>query len=176
VLVLRDAFDYPFAEIAAVIDKSEANTRQILSRAHRHVEAERPRFDPDPQARFALAERFLAAARDGDMDGLVAMLADDAALTGDGGGRATALPRPLVGATAVAKAIRAFWVRGVGWGVSFAPGLVNGQPGFRTLDREGRVVSVFTVEIVDGRIARLYAVTNPDKLSHLGPTSDVALR
>jgi RNA polymerase sigma-70 factor, ECF subfamily len=176
VLVLRDAFDYPFAEIATIIDKTEANTRQILSRAHRHIEADRPRFDPDPQARFALAERFLAAARDGDMDGLVAMLAADATLTGDGGGRAVALPRPLSGATAIAHALRAFWVRGEGWGVSFAPGLVNGQPGFRALDGQGRVVSVFTVEITEGRIAHLYAVTNPDKLSHLGPTSDVALR
>jgi RNA polymerase sigma-70 factor (ECF subfamily) len=176
VLVLRDAFDYPFAEIATVIGKSEANTRQILSRARRHVDADRPRFDPDPVQRIALAERFLAAARDGDMDGLVALLAADATLTGDGGGRAVALPRPLVGAPAIAHALRAFWVRGEGWCLSFHPGLVNGQPGFRALDPEGRIAAVFAVDVADGRITGLYAINNPDKLGHLGDPSDVALR
>src|SRR5690606_25915088 len=82
VVVLREAFDYPFSEIAEMLGKSEANCRQILSRARRRIDDDRPRFDPDPQEREELAARFLAAARDGDVDRLVAMLAPDAALTG----------------------------------------------------------------------------------------------
>ena len=178
VLVLRDAFDYSFAEIAQIVGKSEANTRQILSRARRHVDAERPRFDPDPQQRFELATRFLQAAREGDMDELVAMLAPDAVLTGDGGGKAVAAARSLVGAEAVARALRAFAVRGDRyWQVRFEPVLVNGQPGLLVLDGDGRLVSVQALDIVDGRVARVYGVVNPDKLGHLGTElSPVALR
>jgi RNA polymerase sigma-70 factor (ECF subfamily) len=168
VLVLRDAFDYSFAEIAQVVGKSEDNTRQILSRARRHVDEERPRFDPDPQQRFELAERFLQAARDGDMDGLVAMLAPDAVLTGDGGGKAIAIGRPLVGAQAIAHALRAFAVRGIEhWHIQLEPALVNGQPGFRTLDAEGRLVNVMSIDVVDGQITRVYSLLNPDKLGHV---------
>jgi RNA polymerase sigma-70 factor (ECF subfamily) len=176
VLVLRDAFDYGFAEIAQIVGKSEANTRQILSRARRHVEAERPRFEPDPQQRFALAEQFLQAARDGDMDGLLALLAPDAVLTGDGGGKAIAAARPFVGAPAIARGVQAFSARGERWGVRLEPALINGQPGFRTVDQDGRLVSVFSVDVVDGRIVRLYAIANPDKLGHLGELSRVGLR
>ena len=168
VLVLRDAFDYSFAEIAQIIGKSEDNTRQILSRARRHVDDERPRFDPDPEQRFELAERFLQAARDGDMDGLVEMLAPDAVLTGDGGGKAIAIGRPLVGAEPIAHALRAFAVRGFEyWNVRLEPALVNGQPGFRTFDAEDRLINVISVDIVDGRVARVYSMLNPDKLGHL---------
>jgi RNA polymerase sigma-70 factor (ECF subfamily) len=176
VLVLRDAFDYSFAEIADIVGKSEDNTRQILSRARRHVDEERPRFDPDPEQRFALAERFLQAARDGDMDALVAMLAPDAVLTGDGGGKAIAAARPFVGAGPIARAVKTFAARGDRWGVTVAPALVNGQPGFRTLDEQGRLVNVFAIDVADGRIARVYAVANPDKLGHLGELSKVGLR
>jgi RNA polymerase sigma factor (sigma-70 family) len=95
VLVLRDSFDYSFAEIGEVLGKSEQNCRQILSRARRRIGEERPRFDADPEQRRTLAARFLAAAREGDIEGLVAVLAPGAVLVGDGGGKARALPRPL---------------------------------------------------------------------------------
>src|SRR3954452_13288008 len=94
VLVLRESFDYPFAEIAEILDTSEPNARKLLSRARRRVDDERPRFEPDPGERRALAARFLDAARNGDMDGLVALLAPDAVMVGDGGGKARALPAP----------------------------------------------------------------------------------
>ena len=176
VVVLREAFDYPFSEIAEMLGKSEANCRQILSRARRRIDDERPRFDPDPQERADLAARFLAAARDGDVEGLVAMLAPDVALTGDGGGKAQALSRTLTGARAVSRAMAAFSRRLATWeGISFVPVTVNGQPGYRLDDAQGRVILVFTIEIGDGRIRRLQSVVNPDKLRHLGPTSDVAL-
>jgi RNA polymerase sigma-70 factor (ECF subfamily) len=176
VLVLRDAFDYPFAEIAAVVGKTEANTRQILSRARRRLGDELPRFDPDPQERMALAARFLAAARDGDMAGLIALLAPDAVLTGDGGGKAVSIGRPLVGAAAIAHALRAFAVRGERWGVMLEPVVVNGQPGLRTLDPEGRLVNVMALEISGGMIVGIASVLNPDKLAHLGPVSDLGLQ
>lgn len=176
VIVLRDAFDYPFAEIAEIVGKSEANTRQILSRARRRIGDERPRFDPDPQLRAELATRFLEAARDGDMDGLVALLAPDAVLIGDGGGKARAIGRPLVGAAAIAKAVAAFYRLARDWGLTPEPVVVNGQPGFRAFDRQGRIANVFTLEIEGGVVRRMLSVVNPDKLAHLGPVSDVGLR
>lgn len=176
VLVLREAFDYGFAEIAEIVGKSEANCRQILSRARRRIADERPRFDPEPERRQALAARFLAAARAGDMEGLVAMLASDAVIVGDGGGKARAIARPLVGAEAIAKALAGFRVQAERWGLSFEPATINGQPGFRTLDPEGLLVNVVAVEVDAGRVARLLSVVNPDKLRHLGPVSRVALR
>ena len=98
VFVLRESFDFEFAEIASIVERSEDNCRQILTRARRRVADDRPRFDADPTERRTLAARFLAAARDGDLDGLVALLAPEAVLIGDGGGRARAIPRPMVGA------------------------------------------------------------------------------
>jgi RNA polymerase sigma-70 factor (ECF subfamily) len=176
VLVLRDAFDVDFAEIAQIIGKTEANTRQILSRARRRLGDDTPRFDPDPQERMALAGRFLQAAREGDMDGLVALLAPGAVLTGDGGGKAFAIGRPLVGGPAIAHAIRAFYVRGERWGTTLEPVLVNGQPGVRSIAPDGRLVNVMTLEISGGVIVGVKSMLNPDKLAHLGPISDLGLK
>src|SRR3954453_21833279 len=105
VFVLRESFDFSFAEIAAIVDRSEDNCRQILTRARRRLADERPRFDADPGERRALASRFLAAARDGDLEGLVALLAPDAVLVGDGGGVARSIPHPMRGAPAIARAL-----------------------------------------------------------------------
>jgi RNA polymerase sigma-70 factor (ECF subfamily) len=176
VLVLREAFAWEFAEIAAALDKSEPACRQLLSRARRRIDAERPRFDADLEQRDALASRFLTAARDGDMDGLVALLAPDAVLTGDGGGRARALPAPLVGAPQIARALAGFARMGQRWGVVLEPALVNGQPGMRARTLDGALVSVIGIDVEGGRIVRLHSIVNPDKLTHLGPVSDVALR
>ena len=176
VLVLREAFDYRFAEIGEVIGKSPDNCRQILSRARRALVTERPRFDPDPDERRKLATTFLAAARDGDMAGLVAMLARDAVMIGDGGGKARALPAPLVGAERIAKALAGFARIADEWGVSFEPVLVNGQPGFRSIAPDGRLVNVISVDVANGHVVRLHSIVNPDKLGHLGPVSDLGLR
>ncbi|MDX6701558.1 MAG: hypothetical protein QOF26_1784 [Baekduia sp.] len=176
VLLLRDVFDYGFEEIAPIVGKSEANCRQIAVRARRHVEAARPRFEPDPATRDALAERFLAAARDGDLDGLVALLAEDAVFTGDGGGKATAFPQPLVGAAAIAHAVRALFAQAARRGFTVALAAVNGQPGWVARDAEGAVISVMALDIAGGRVAGIRSVVNPDKLGHLGPVSDAARR
>lgn len=176
VLVLREAFDFPYDQIAEVVGRSEENTRQVLSRARRRIADERPRFDADPGRRRALADGFLRAARDGDVDALIGLLAEDAVLTGDGGGKARAIPTPLVGADRVGRAIATFARLGLRTGVALEPVLVNGQPGLASRDRDGAIASVLGLDVEDGRIVRLYSMLNPDKLRHLGPVSEVALR
>jgi RNA polymerase sigma-70 factor, ECF subfamily len=176
VLVLRESFDYEYADIAEILGISAANARQILSRARRRVADERPRFDPDPGVRRALAARFLDAARNGDMDGLVALLAPDAVMVGDGGGKARSLPGPLHGAPAIARALIQFGVLGERWGTTYEPALVNGQPGFLFLAPDGRLINVVALEIEGGVVRRIHSILNPDKLGHLGPLSDLGLR
>ena len=174
VFLLRDVFAYSFAEIAEVVGKSEANVRQVLVRARRAIDAERPRFEASAERRDQLAARFMEAASDGDLDGLVALLADDVTMTGDGGGKASARPTPLSGADKVARFVLGLVRLGERWSLENRPSVVNGQPGFVAYDPQGRVVSALSVEIADGEIVALRSVVNPDKLGHLGPVSDVA--
>jgi RNA polymerase sigma-70 factor (ECF subfamily) len=176
VLVLREAFDYGFGEIAEVVGKDPANCRQILSRARRRVADDRRRFDPDPGESRALALRFLEAAREGDMDGLVAMLASDAVLVGDGGGKARSIAAPMAGGEQVGRALATFYRMATEWGVELLPAVVNGGPGFRSFDAEGRLVNVVGLDVEGGVITRVHSMLNPDKLGHLGPVSDIALR
>src|SRR4051794_13468762 len=153
VFVLRESFDFEFAEIAAIVERSEDNCRQILSRARKRVAEDKPRFDADPVERRTLAARFLAAARDGDLDGLVALLAPNAVLIGDGGGRARSIPRPMEGAAAIARAMVQFYGQIDSLGVVLEPVQVNGQPGFRALDAERLLVNVVAFDIVDGQVS-----------------------
>jgi RNA polymerase sigma-70 factor (ECF subfamily) len=177
VFVLRESFDLEYAEIGEIVDRGEDNCRQILSRARRRLEEDaRPRYEVDPAAGQALAARFIAAAREGDMDGLVAMLSADVEMIGDGGGRARAIPHPMIGAAAVAKAIAAFYGQIDKLGVTIELAWVNGEPGFRVRDPEGLLVAVAALEIADDRVAGIYSVVNPDKLRHLGEVSTVGLR
>jgi RNA polymerase sigma-70 factor (ECF subfamily) len=177
VFVLRESFDLDYAEIAEIVDRSEDNCRQILSRARRRLDEDaRPRFEVDRTAGEALAARFIAAAREGDMDGLVAMLSADVELVGDGGGRARAIPRPMVGAAAVAKAIASFYGQIDKLGVTIELAWVNGDPGFRVRDPEGLLVAVAAIAIAGDRVSGIYSVVNPDKLRHLGEISNVGLR
>jgi RNA polymerase sigma-70 factor (ECF subfamily) len=101
--LLREVFGYGYAEIADIIERTEANSRQLVTRARKHLEANRPRFDADEAARDALLERFLAAAEDGDLEALEQLLAKDAVLYADSGGKAMAPREPLVGATLIAR-------------------------------------------------------------------------
>src|SRR3954470_1465031 len=176
VFLLRDVFDYSFAEIAPIVEKSESNVRQILVRARKAIDAERPRFEPSTQRRDELAARFLAAAAEGDMDGLVSLLAEDVTFYGDGGGKATATPRPLAGRLKVARFLAGLFRAARKRDVGVAPAVVNGQPGLVTRDPEGRVISVLSFEIADGAMVAIRSVVNPDKLGHLGPVSDMARR
>jgi RNA polymerase sigma-70 factor (TIGR02957 family) len=173
--LLRDVFDYPFDRIAEIIGKSEPATRQIATRARRHVAERRPRYEASRRRRNELAQRFLAAAEEGDFAALESMLAEDVELHGDGGGKVPALARALFGRSRVARTLRN-WARTAGrmGGVEMRRVDVNGQPGAMMLDREGRVFSVMALDIAEGQIQGIRSIVNPDKLQHLGEVADMA--
>ena len=176
VLLLHDVFGYDHAEIATIVGKSDAACRQILVRARRHVADGKPRFAANREQRDAVARRFFAAADGGDMDELLAVLAPDVTFYGDGGGKAQAVAAPLAGGERVARFLAALFRRGRALDVSVRFAEVNGQPGAVTYDAAGKVVNVFALDIADGLVIAIRSVVNPDKLRHLGPVSDVALR
>jgi RNA polymerase sigma-70 factor (ECF subfamily) len=173
VLLLHDVFDYGYTEIAAIVGKSEDNVRQLATRARRHVEQSRPRFQTTREQREELAQRFLAAAQHGDLAGLEALLSHDVQLAGDGGGKVPALARSLHGRNRVARVLIS-WVRRVSRipGVSFRPIEVNGGPGALVLDPQQQLMSVWSLDIADGEIKSISSIVNPDKLKHLGPVAD----
>ena len=175
VFLLREVFDYPYGDVARIVDTSEANARQLVSRARRQVEEGRPRYEPSQELRDELTRRFLAAIEEGDLAGLEDLLAEDVVLHGDGGGKVPALARPVAGRKRVARTLLAWARAGRRFGgATVRPVVVNGQPGAITLDREGRLINVFALQIADGRVQALSSVVNPDKLGHLGPLADYA--
>jgi RNA polymerase sigma-70 factor (ECF subfamily) len=176
VLLLHDVFDYGHAEIAEIIGKSEDNIRQLATRARRHVERRQPRFQTTREQRDELAARFFAAAEQGDLSGLEALLAHDVELTGDGGGKAPALGRTLRGRSRVARTLISYWGRlaALAPGTSLRPVAVNGGPGALYLDAQQRLIAVMALDIADGQIHSINSIVNPDKLAHLGPVGDLA--
>jgi RNA polymerase sigma-70 factor (ECF subfamily) len=214
--LLREVFGYEYTKIADIIEQTEVNSRQLVTRARKHLEGNRPRFDADETARDALLERFLAAAEEGDLEALEELLAKDAVLYADSGGKARAPQEPLVGAALIARFMAAVaQVRPRSGEFESRRVRVNGQPGrllrgpaerplgeaerlateealavmksgdldaqqLAALVKRGRttqtvpeqpaeirVWSVFTVDVVDGRIQTVRIVRNPDKLAHL---------
>jgi RNA polymerase sigma factor (sigma-70 family) len=169
--LLREVFDYSYAEIAAIIGTREDNARQLVARARKHVDERRPRFEASQQRREQLARSFLAAASDGDLQALEELLAEDVVLQGDGGGRVRAFPRPIHGRAKVARVL----LRGIraaepfgGW--SLRPVQVNGQPGAMVSDAAGKLFAVLVLDIAaDGHISAVRSIVNPDKLRHLAP-------
>jgi RNA polymerase sigma-70 factor, ECF subfamily len=172
VFLLHDVFGYGYDEVAGIVGRSEANCRQIALRARRHVEAEKPRFAASKHDRDELAARFFAAAGEGDVDGLVGLLARDVVVVGDGGGKAPQWGRPIVGADRVARLFVNLARRMARLGASFEPREVNGQPGAIVRAPDGSVVNVLTIEVSDGAIQAIRSVINPDKLRHVGPVAD----
>jgi RNA polymerase sigma-70 factor (TIGR02957 family) len=174
VLLLHDVFDYGYREIGAIIGKSEENARQLATRARRHVEQRRPRFQTTREQRDELVRRFFAAAEQGDLAGLEALLAHDVELTGDGGGKAPALARSLRGRNRVARTL-INWFRLAGRlpNVSVRLVEVNGGPGALYLDDQQRLIGVMAVDVAEGQIASISSIVNPDKLAHLGPLADI---
>ena len=170
--LLREVFDYPYEQIAAIVATSEANARQLVARARRHVDQRRPRFEPSRERRERLARRFFAAARDGDLGALEELLAHDVTLHGGG------LAQPVTGRVRVARtllgAIRQATTR-LG-GVSLREVSVNGQPGAMALDPSERLIGVVALDIAEGgQIETVTSLIDPDKLRHLGPLADVRL-
>jgi RNA polymerase sigma-70 factor (ECF subfamily) len=167
VLLLHDVFDFDHAEIARIIDKSEANCRQLLSRAKKHVVADEARFDADRELAARLAERFTDAARAGDLDAMLAVLAEDITLWADGGGKVPgAALQPIHGAGAVARFIIDRTERTASPGRATRAVQFNGQPGF-VIYMSGRPLTALIFHVRDARIRTLYAVGNPDKLRNV---------
>jgi RNA polymerase sigma-70 factor (ECF subfamily) len=162
--ILHDVFDYDYAEIGGILGRGEAACRQLVSRARGHLRSRRPRFDAPGAATQHLTERFLRAARGGDLDGLVRLLSRDVTLWVDGGGKVAAATRPVEGAANVAR----YWVglfrkvRSLDAEVEE----VNGVPAI-ILSYEGHVDSVISLALTAGRIVGVYNQRNPEKLARL---------
>jgi RNA polymerase sigma-70 factor (ECF subfamily) len=173
VLLLHDVFDYGYPQIAAIVGKSEDNVRQLASRARRHVEQGRPRFQTTRDQREELARRFFQAAEQGDLAGLEALLAHDVELTGDGGGKAPALAQTLRGRTRVAQTLIEWLSLDSRLPISLRPTEINGGPGTLIFDSQQRLIGVTALNIADGEIKSISSIANPDKLRHLGPVGNL---
>ena len=171
VFLLREVFDYPYDEVAEIVGKTPTNTRQILARAHTHMSEGRRRFEVSRKERDDVATRFLAAWEDGDVDGLIDLLAPDATVFGDGGGKAPSMPGPLVGAEWVARALIGWGRQALDRGVTYRRALVNGEPGVVFYEPDGNVLWVAALEVADGVVAAVRSILNPDKLAHVAPRS-----
>jgi RNA polymerase sigma-70 factor (TIGR02957 family) len=172
--LLHDVFDYGYGEVAEIVGTSEANARQLASRARRHVQEGRPRFDPSAEQREQLAAGFLAAAQDGDFEKLESFLAEDVALHGDGGGIAPAIKHPVFGRERVARLLGNWHRLGLERiGAEMRPASINGQPGAEYVDADGKLIGIMALDIAGGKIHAIRSIVNPEKLEHLGPVADV---
>ncbi|MFS8479271.1 MAG: RNA polymerase sigma-70 factor [Micromonosporaceae bacterium] len=171
--LLREVFDYPYAEVAEIIGTDVDSTRHLVARARNHVQERRPRYYASRRQREELAARFFAAAEHGDLHALEALLAQDVALHGDGGGKVPALARPVSGRERVARILVAGMSALARLGIRLHVTGVNGQPGAMAFDAQDRLVGVMGLGIADGQIQTIHSIVNPDKLRHLGRVSDL---
>ncbi|WWQ68944.1 RNA polymerase sigma-70 factor [Streptomyces sp. Q6] len=166
VFVLREAFGYSYAEIAEATERGEAAVRQAGHRARGHVQARRPRYDTDDDARREVTDKFLAACSGGDLNAVMELLAPDVTAWSDGGGKVTAARRPLHGVDNVARWLLGVLAKPGTRNVSFESVGINGQPGVLfTVD--GHLIGALVVDTVDGLIQELRFQVNPDKFAGL---------
>jgi RNA polymerase sigma-70 factor (ECF subfamily) len=166
VFLLREVFDYDYAEVGEMLGQSEANCRQILRRAKQHVTEDRPRFEVSPQEQQRMLQQFLEASSHGDMQGLLALLSKDVVLYTDGGGKAAAVPNPIYGPEHVARFFMEAPAKFMPRDVVRRFAEINGQPGI-VVYHHGQVFGVFTMDVSEGQIRTIYIVRNPDKLALL---------
>ncbi|MEU9866588.1 RNA polymerase sigma factor SigJ [Actinomadura sp. NPDC048021] len=169
VFVLHEVFGYAHTEIAPILDRSPAAIRQLAHRAREHVHARRPRYQADPKVQRQATERFLQAALGADLEALMEILAPDVTLWTDGGGksRATAALRPIQGAGKVARAIAGTAARRP-MDLDVVYRTVNGDPSAVLFDQDAPfAVMVLDLDADGHRVRGVYAVTNPDKLTHI---------
>ncbi|WP_129666126.1 RNA polymerase sigma-70 factor [Phytoactinopolyspora endophytica] len=173
VYLLHDIFDYSYDDIAKIVGKTPLNCRQLALRARRHVESEKPRFDVASSERDKLSQRFLAAITQGDVDGLINVLATDISVVGDGGGKAPQWMRPISGTVRVARLLAGIGqtIRQVGGRIE--PHEINGQAGAFVVDADGALIHILALDVSDGAVQTVRSVINPDKLRHLGPLADM---
>ncbi|MGB3336689.1 MAG: sigma-70 family RNA polymerase sigma factor [Devosia sp.] len=165
--LLHDVFGMDFEEVAGAIERDPAATRQLASRARQQVRRNRPRFAVDQRRGMEMAEAFFAAAQTGDMAALKSMLTADIVVTADGGGKRPAGPAPVVGLDSVLRLYERLIVlfeTSPSRLIRFA--LINGLPGYVTLEADGKLQTT-ALEIIDGRVAHIYVMRNPDKLGHV---------
>ncbi|HXJ34458.1 MAG TPA: RNA polymerase sigma-70 factor [Candidatus Eisenbacteria bacterium] len=162
VFILREVFDYDYAEIARIVGKTPEHCRQVLHRARERVVAARRRPTVSREEQERLTHQFLATIATGDVRALAAMLADDVVLWSDGGGKRVAARNPIRGSMRVARFFAGIW-RKAPPDVTFRMALVNGQPGVVTY-LAGRPYHVMVFDVADGLVTAVRAVVNPDKL------------
>jgi RNA polymerase sigma-70 factor (ECF subfamily) len=175
VFVLREVFGFDYGEIADAVGKPAPTVRQVAHRAREHVRARRKRFgEVDPQRNEQITTQFLATAASGDVEALMAMLAPDATWMADGGGKASAARRPVVGADRVARAIAGL-MRKAATVAEFRVDMVtcNSAPAV-LLYRGDHLEVVITLEIVDDKITNFYVMRNPDKLAALANAHEIS--
>ena len=166
VFLLREVFEYEYAEIAGVLGQSETNCRQILRRAKQHVGDMRRHFDASAREHDDLLKRFIQATRSGEMRGLVELLSSEVVLHTDGGGKAIALAKEVRGADKVAGTIIERMSTTLPKNLVARITRINGKPGLVSY-LNGKPFSALTVDFRDGLAQAIYVVSNPDKLSHL---------
>jgi RNA polymerase sigma-70 factor (ECF subfamily) len=166
VFILHEAFDLSFAELADILGRSQAAVRQIAHRARQHVHERRPRFDRDPETRERVTERFLAAASNGDLQGLLEVLAPDVTLVADGGGQVRAPLRPVYGADKVSRFLVAVQARPEFSASALHVTAINGGPGL-VIETPGAPPSVVLLDVRDGAVGIIYLLANPGKLAGL---------
>jgi len=165
-------FGYDYKEIADTTGKTEAACRQIFTRARRHIDEGRPRFETSRAKGEQLTSLFLAAASGGDMTSLLERLAPDVVFYGDSGGRGeTTFIAPVFGRDQVAEVVRIQLERTLQLGASLRPTWVNGQPGVLACDADGALIAVIAFDVLDGQVQAIRTVANPEKLRHIGPVS-----
>ena len=163
VFVLGEAFGMPHAEIAGILDRSEAAVRQLARRARDHVRESGPRFETDQETRSRVTERFLEAAIGGDMEALMDILAPGVTLVADGGGRARAPRRPIHGADKVARFLTAVTTR-PGQDVRAYLAQANGGSAIVVVSEEGPVAAL-VLDVAGGIVRSMHLVANPEKLA-----------
>jgi len=167
VFLLREVFDYEYAEVARIVEHTEAACRQILHRAKDHIKMSRPRFQASVEHREDLLHRFRNAVRHGDIDGLVSLLCDDVVLYADGGGKTPAVLFPIHGAARVLRFLTRAPGRLLARNLVQSVRSINGQPAVVSM-LDGRPHSVFAFDVVGDRIHEIFIVANPDKLAAIG--------
>lgn len=162
--LLREVFGYEYEEVSAILETSEANTRQLVSRARKHVREGRPKFHVRPEQHRAALEQFMGALMHGDVNGLLGLLREDVVSYSDGGGKASAAINPIYGADKVARFYLALASKAPPTGVTWEVREAAGTPAL-WLYLDGRLESLFNFELNEaGRIQTIFVTRNPDKM------------
>jgi RNA polymerase sigma-70 factor, ECF subfamily len=174
VFLLHDVFGYGYDETARIFGRSAASCRQLAHRARQHVDAARPRFEVAAPERDELAARFFAAVGNGDMDGLVSLLAADVEVHGDSGGVPPSWRKPITGREHVGRLLAAIGTQLRHAGGSLRLAEINGQPGALALGPDDRLIAVLSIDIAGGQVQTVRSVISRPKLAHLGPLADLS--